>query len=1043
MDINLQDYYNRFAASKNWKRVLTISGRGIQAPEFNEAQDMFALELKRLGDALFSDGTIISGCEVNVDPVSGSVSLGAGRIYAQGMVWPVAAATLQAPAEGTTEIGIRIRERIVTELEDGTLRDPSVGCPNYMQPGAARLTAVAEWSRDADISVSDGFWPVYTVTNRILIVNNRKEKDATLLDGFWDALARYDRDAHGHYVVRGMYPSVVSASGGRQTFNVSEGLAHVRGFEVEFPYSVPLIVDEAPDMQDIEDEPHVFSPGGEGTMRVALRHTPVETIREVGIRKQKTVSIVHGSYSGCSDPLPDTSVVSIVSVSQGGTTYVPAQDYRLTADRVDWSPLGDEPATGSTYSVTYQYRTIVAPISPDTTGFTVAGAVEGSEIFVDYVFRLLRRDLIVVDTDGELKYVRGVSHRYAPAYPAEPSGTLTLARVDQNWSGLPIVRPHAVRVVPMSTLRSMQRNIEDLYDLVAIERLRTDAIISEPTAVHNVFVDPFFDDDMRDHGISQTAAIVDGRLMLPIGAEVVQFNGKFDTLLYEHETVLRQEARTGKMKINPYQAFDPLPPRVSVDPAVDRWNTVESLWTSGITRAFVTGTGSIASTSTSTATEVVRTTVEEAAVMRVRTVAVHAEGFGPGEEYVVLFAERMVASGSADAGGAVDASFDIPSGVPTGVALVSVVGALGSIGETTYTGTGSITTQVLRTVTTTTTTRRASVDPLAQTFFLTESRQVSGVELWFAVKGSSQVRVEIREVENGLPTQKVVTSGHVEPAGITEGGPTRVAFPPVHLQAGTSYALVVLTDTADHELALAELGGWDSATGWVRAQPYGGVLLSSANAETWTAHQTMDLWFRLLAARFAPARRRVSLGGVTLDAVTDLLPLAEVDIPAAGTEATIILTRSGDGSEIRIQPNQVLNMAESASGTYVVEAELAGTEKFSPTLFGGMQLLLGKLSATGDYVSRAFTCGAGKRVSVRVEALLPGTSGMRVYIQTGSGTWTEALLDSFEEVGDGWRRYTHKANCSLGETRVKIVLSGSPAERPMARNLRAVVVDAV
>ncbi len=1037
MQIDLMDYYNRFSAEKNWKRVLTISGRGIQAPEFNEAQDMIALELRRLGDAIFADGNIISGCECNVDPDTGIVSLGSGRIYAKGMVWPVESAEMHAPEEGTLEIGIRIREQIVTELEDGTLRDPSVGCPNYMQPGAARLTARAEWSTEGGISSSEIFCPIYTITNRILIVNNKKSKDSNLMDEFIEALARYDRDSHGHYVVRGMLTSVVSVSEGTQRFNVSEGLAHVRGYEVKLPYSVPLVVEEVPKFGETTDEPHSFQPDGDGNMRVDLRHGPVEAIREISVRKAKTVSIVHGSYTGCADPLPDTSVVSIVAITQDATTYVQGTDFQLTADRADWSLPGNEPAPGSTYQITYQYRTAVAPISPDSYGFNVSGLVPDSEIFVDYQYRLLRKDLIVIDKEGQVRHVPGVSHRYAPAYPAEPAGTLTLALVDQDWEGSPKITPCAVRAVPMSELESMQAEISRLFDLVAIERLRTDAIIAEPTATRGVFVDPFLDDDMRDAGMEQTAAVVDGELMLPIAAETDQFGEESYVLPYDYEPLVEQLYKTGKMPVNPYQAFDPLPASISVDPAIDRWNITNTQWASPITKTFKRGRVS----SRTSKTQTLESREVTATIMRQRSVALEGKGFGPSEEFTAFFGGYQVASGNANETGEIFATFEIPPGIPVGTALVEVTGAGGTRGATTYVGTGTVTTQTLRKVTTVI--KRIPYDPLAQTFLLPQSRSVAGVELWFETAGASPVRVQIRTVENGIPTGSILAEGEILPEEIRVGAPTRVELPPVYLDAGVSYAFVVLTDTPDHEVALAELGGWDNKKGRVRAQPYGGVLLSSANAETWTAHQTMDLWFRILGARFEPTTRRIHLGDVTFTSVTDILSLVEVEYPAVGTEATFLFTHKTDTDKfVSVQSGQSVALQEAISGEYAAEIELVGTEHASPRLYGGSQILKGTLGNTGDYISRAFLCGANKNVRICIEGYLPGSSTMRIYVQTGVDTWEEAPLENYEEVGDQWRRYNYSQVCSFPESRVKIALQGSPAERPLARLLRAVVVDA-
>src|SRR5690606_40192154 len=56
---------------------------------------------------------------------------------------------------------------------------------------------------------------------------------------------------------------------------------------------------------------------------------------------------------------PYTTLFRSVSVTDGTTEYVQGQDYILTADSVDWSPDGEEPAGGTTYYVTYHYRKIL------------------------------------------------------------------------------------------------------------------------------------------------------------------------------------------------------------------------------------------------------------------------------------------------------------------------------------------------------------------------------------------------------------------------------------------------------------------------------------------------------------------------------------------------------------------------------------------------------------------------------------------------------------------------------------------------------------
>src|SRR6266550_8299241 len=106
--------------------------------------------------------------------------------------------------------------------------------------------------------------------------------------------------------------------------------------------------------------------------------------------------------------------------------------------------------------------------------------------------------------------------------PKAPAGQLLLCYIHQTWKDGEKVKivNNAIHAVPMNELEAMKSGIRDLYALVAEERLRSDANSREPTTKKGVFVDPFFDDDMRDQGVSQTAAIVNKELTLPIAVKI-------------------------------------------------------------------------------------------------------------------------------------------------------------------------------------------------------------------------------------------------------------------------------------------------------------------------------------------------------------------------------------------------------------------------------------------------------------------------------------------------------------------------------------------
>jgi len=515
-------------------------------------------------------------------------------------------------------------------------------------------------------------------------------------------------------------------------------------------------------------------------------------------------------------------------------------------------------------------------------------------MYLDYQWKLPRVDVLALTADGQVERIKGISQVRNPVAPSVPASRLALAEIAYDWkqNSAPEVRNIAIRTIKVSELTAMQRQITDLYDLMALERLRVDANIREPAAKKGLFVDNFLDDDLRDQGAAQTGAIVAGVLTLPItaGAQHAKENGNvLITLDYTLAPVIEQLARTGSMKINPYQAFEPVPARVTLNPAVDQFTVTNTTWASDVTERLIEGSGVLEQVvETRRSEQVLASRSEEAQFLRSLNVAYRVDGFGPSEALAQLRFDGLGISQpegtAANASGLLTGTFPIPPAIPAGAKLVEFLGAGGSYGSATYVGRGQIVTETRRRILTTVVRRW---DPLAQTFTLPERRVIGALELWFTTRGSGEnagapVIVQIRETQVGIPTTTVLTEGRLLASDIkTDGNPTRVTLDPVALDANREYALVVLTDDANHAVSVAELGKYDPRTGWVTAQPYQiGVLLSSSNGITWTPHQSQDLTFRLLACHFTQTQKTVSLGQYTVTNLSDVMVLAGVERPA-------------------------------------------------------------------------------------------------------------------------------------------------------------------
>ena len=182
------------------------------------------------------------------------------------------------------------------------------------------------------------------------------------------------------------------------------------------------------------------------------------------------------------------------------------------------------------------------------------------------------------------------------------------------------------------------------------------------------------------------------------------------------------------------------------------------------------------------------------------------------------------------------------------------------------------------------------VDPLAQTFVVQEAGGVfmSSCEIYIAAKDANlPIRLSIRSVENGTPTQQIVPGSDVrmypgadrDASGdglgdniqvSTDGSvATKFVFDhPVYLGQDQEYAIVLISMSDDYKVFVAEVGGFDlqNTANRVTKQPYNGVFFTSANASTWTPEQTKDLKFKLNKCNFTQTSGTVVLNNDTIPA---------------------------------------------------------------------------------------------------------------------------------------------------------------------------------
>lgn len=1023
-----------------------------EAAAHNELQSIMRKRAKRIGDMVARDGDRLSGAAIVIDTEAGRITLTAGQIYAAGDVRSVSERIIEGvDLTGDVSIGIRIATRYLTAEDEPAFYGLMPGAKAEGEPTAAREIEDVSWSLGASAEPG-AYYQVYLSRGGTVLDQTAPSN----LSQIAQQIAAKDRAVTGgNYVIEGCKVAIIGQVGSAMHFSVGAGAASIYGMTRTRSAALRWGEAMAWDTARVDAESHLFEDGGTGTAVIALNRGPVDHIARVLVTKQVTETLTRNVPNNTADPLGHEGAQSVISVTQGGTTYVAGTSWNLVGNAINWSPAGPEPAGGSSYQVTYRYLVAVVPVAVGVQSVTVSGAVTGTPVVVEYFYKLPRVDRLCLNEAGEVVYLRGVSARN-PKPPEERDNLLGLADIYNDWRGLPEVVDRAIRTIQLPELHNLRNLLFKVADLVALERLRSDIDSREPVSKRGLFVDPCVDDTYRDQGVPQTAAVFDGAIQLAIDTtlHMVSMTGPL-MLDYVEEEIVAQPLRTGCVLINPYANFTPLPAQLTLSPAVDYWTETRTEWLSDVTRQIV---GTV--NQTTETTQVVARRQEAAEYLRQIEVDYLIKGFGPGEALDYLEFDGLDITPHpkpvGDPHGEVAGSFVIPADVLAGTRLVYAEGASGARAWADFTGQGTIDITVMqRTVSTEVARPPASVggggtnqpqdsrsrrngpkeaDPQAQSFMVPEMRHVTGVDVRICAIGDpgNAILAEIVAMRDGDPTIDSLCSAIVPMTGVAVGERVAPRWPaPVLLTADRMWAFVIKSDDNQHAISVADLGGYDADNdAWVTAHPYPvGPRHSSVNAQSWTHHQGSACTFWIWAARFTATTKAHKLGDVTLANCSDLRIRATVQLPTDRCALHFELRRAGADPIVAL-PNIPLEFDSYLNGTYELWAVLKGTETVSPVLYPGVTVIAGSIRTEGTYVSRAFAAGTGVEMIAYYKTFAPAGATVTASLDKADLAWTALPAPTIEALNDGWtERKQVRSGITADLVRIKLALTGGPAAR--------------
>lgn len=618
-------YYDDYNPKKNYTGILAIPGRALQAREMTQLGSMQRDFVERLGNAVFSNGHIVKGIECIV--ADNKVTITEGQIFLSGLVREMEQATFDIEAVGTYTIGINIKNSIVTEKEDETLRDPAQSFENYNQAGTHRTKEDPYYTLNDNTSV-----PLFTIVDGELQTNTT-EDDNTFL---YDTLARRTYDENGNYKVSGLKMSSRDEAVGDRIFcTLSPGKAYIKGYEVVKTANTSFALNKSKTTIKVTSEPKVYR---SAQSSYNLNNAPVSDIEVITANIQVTQQRTRGGIRSGSDALPNTPVREIISVTQGDTVYTQGVDYQLINDTISWGlPQNKQPSPGSTYTITYVYvkkleENIDYTVSyNDTTRvttltFTGSGVtpVEGSQFNINYSFYLARKDTITLDRYGQIGVIEGEPDfiSLVKARNNENPDLLTLGfiMVYPNSEHMVIVNKKTERLT-QEELYNVSRRVDDLEYNQAVSDLDKEAEAEEEaTELKGILTDGFIGYTKADINHPDFDGYIDignGQFTLPstyvmnnvdISTDSADTNcmtiGRVLLAPYQDIQCQAQSLASSLVLVNEYSVFSPMCV-LELSPQIDNWVDTEKVTVEGET---VTNTNFIYSFNTTYDTEE-RTTV--------------------------------------------------------------------------------------------------------------------------------------------------------------------------------------------------------------------------------------------------------------------------------------------------------------------------------------------------------------------------------------------------------------------------------------------------
>lgn len=603
-NINIEDlskapYLDRFKENQNRTRVLFNPDVPLQQAELNEMQSMQDYAIASIAESIFSDGNIQTGMDYVL--VGNILTVKSGRVYLAGKMRNFNEQSITIKGVGTEYIGVKLVRKVITSEDDETLLDQTSGVPSAFSKGADRLEETVVLTVD-DNEASN----IYRFDDGLLYIN----PDSPEMDKINKILAERTFDESGSYRVNGFDMYTQTHPTDPNNFIqlvIDAGRAYVLGFKVDKPTSTRINIPKSRETESISNEGFYYA---NATRKNSLGNAPVKSVDRVTAQVEVSKeSVSRGVQGGGTDYLKNTSVIKAVRVwteGSGATEYVQGTDFQLiNGQAISWAPQGAEPPAGGTYFVQYiynktmventDYRVVIEGTGDDRVWWIDFNGMAGSKpvdetlVNVDYTYYLARKDLIVLDHNGNFTLHQGQPNALRLVETPNHIDPLTL------YMGTVTVLPDSntatanqwtITRQSMEDLQKLAIRVDNMEYNQAVFYLDQPAMAGEnPIYLRGVFSDGFISLDKYDTSHEDATIAFDfdtAEITLPYAqinktvpkiledSSEAKVWGRLVTAPFTEEVGIRQPFATGTMNVNPYNTFNKQG-LLTLDPSADNW----------------------------------------------------------------------------------------------------------------------------------------------------------------------------------------------------------------------------------------------------------------------------------------------------------------------------------------------------------------------------------------------------------------------------------------------------------------------------------------